>query len=203
MESGQSWKCQHFVIKENILEDVFYLNDVAMDAQGKGIYVADMGATQYMRDENSILWSLTSQEAKLIPALGRIYHISLNGEINVVHNTTSLMLKPNRVEIDNKGTIMVGEFFRCYFLVNKDGKLTQLKGEFRGADTVEQDSKDNYYIGSWVAGTVWKIDSKTEESTILIEGLQSATDFYLEEENGRLLVPDMLAGKIYSLDINN
>jgi len=112
------------------------------------------------------------------------------------------MLNPNGVGVDNNGNIMVGAFFLGNFLVTKNGNLTPLKGLFRGADAVEQDSKGNYYVSSWAEGKVWKIDSKTEESTILIEGLISAADFYLEEDKGRLLVPDMMAGKIYEVTID-
>ena len=96
---------------------------------------------------------------------------------------------------------MVGAFFLGNFLVNKNGQPTPLKGQFRGADAVEQDSKGDYYVSSWSAGTVWKIDGQTEEATVLIEGLKSAADFYLEEDMGRLLLPDMLEGVIYAVDI--
>jgi len=44
---------------------------------------------------------------------------------------------------------------------------------------------------------------KTEASTVLIEGLESATDFYLVEEKDRLLIPDMMAGKIYSVPLKS
>ncbi|SOE19744.1 hypothetical protein SAMN06298216_0246 [Spirosomataceae bacterium TFI 002] len=191
-----------FVQKENFPEEVLYLNDVSLDASSKGIFVADMGATQYMRDENNDLWPLDSEEAKLVPALGRIYHIDLQGQVSIAQDTSSLMLNPNGVGIDNNGEIMVSGFFLGNFLVKKDGVLTPLKGQFRGADAVEQDSKGNYYVSSWVAGTVWKIDGKTEEATVLIKDLKSAADFYLEEDKGRLLLPDMMAGKIYSVAIN-
>ena len=192
-----------FTKKDNFPEEILYLNDVAVDAQGNGIYVADMGATKYMRDGNNVLWPLDSEEVKLVPQLGRIYHVDLDGKVSIAQDTSSLMLNPNGVGIDNNGNIMVGAFFLGNFLVKRDGELKPLKGQFRGADAVEQDSKGNYYISSWVAGTVWKIDGKTEESTVLIEGLKSAADFYLEEDKGRLLVPDMLAGKIYAVDIDN
>lgn len=192
-----------FIKKENFPKEVLYLNDVAVDAYGKGIFVADMGATKYMRDGNNQLWPLDSEEAKLVPQLGRIYHVDLNGKVSIAQDTSSLMLNPNGVGIDNDGNIMVGAFFLGNFLVKRDGELKPLKGQFRGADAVEQDSKGNYYISSWVAGTVWKIDGITEESTVLIDGLKSAADFYLEEDKSRLLVPDMLAGKVYAVDIDN
>ncbi len=191
-----------FVDKEDFPEDVLYLNDVSKNADGTGIFVADMGATQYMRDENNALWPIESEQATLIPKVGRIYHIDFQGKVTIAHDTSSLLLNPNGVGIDNTGNFMVGEFFLGNFLVNRNGTLTPLKGQFRGADAVEQDSKGNYYISSWELGTVWKIDGTTEESTILIEGLESAADFFLEEDKGRLLLPDMKTGIVYSVDIN-
>jgi sugar lactone lactonase YvrE len=199
----QEGKGEIFVDKENFPEEVLYLNDVAVDADGAGIYVADMGATKFMRDENNNLWPLDSEQAKLIPQRGRIYHIDLAGKVTIAQDTSSLMLNPNGVGVDNSGEIMVGEFFLGNFLVKKNGQLAPLKGRFRGADAVEQDSEGNYYVSSWVAGTVWKIDGKTEEATVLIDGLKSAADFYLEEDKGRLLLPDMMEGVVYSVDIND
>ncbi|WP_366182901.1 gluconolaconase [Flavobacterium ovatum] len=190
-----------FVKKEDFPKVVLYLNDVAVDAKGKGIYVADMGAVKYMRDENKVLWPLESEQAKLVPQLGRIYHVDLDGVVSITQDTSPLMLNPNGVGVDNNGNIMVGAFFLGNFLVKRDGKLTPLKGQFRGADGVEQDSIGNYYVSSWTAGAVWKIDGKTEKATVLIEGLKSAADFYLEEDKGRLLLPDMLAGMIYAVSI--
>jgi DNA-binding beta-propeller fold protein YncE len=191
-----------FIKKEDFPEEVLYLNDVAVDAESKGIYVSDMGATKYMRDENNVLWPLDSEQAQLVPQLGRIYHVDLEGHVSIAQDTSSLMLNPNGVGIDNNGNIMVGAFFLGNFLVKRDGKLTPLKGQFRGADGVEQDSKGNYYVSSWASGTVWKIDGISEELIILIDGLKSAADFYLEEDKERLLLPDMVAGMIYAVDIN-
>src|SRR5690606_27713688 len=188
--------------KEDFPETVLYLNDVSSDAEGKGIYVADMGDTKFMRDENNNLWPLDSEQAQLIPQVGRIYHIDLKGKVTIAQNTSPLLLNPNGVGIDNDGNMMVGEFFKGHFLVTRNGQLTPLKGEFRGADAVEQDSKGNYYVSSWHQGKVWKIDGKTEEATLLIEGLESAADFYLEEDKGRLLLPDMKTGLVHSVDIN-
>lgn len=187
--------------KEDFPEEVLYLNDVSIDGEGKGIYVVDMGATKFMRDENNNLWPLDSEQAKLVPQLGRIYHIDLEGNVTIAQNTSPLLLNPNGVGIDNNGNMMVGEFFKGNFLVTRNGQLTPLKGQFRGADAVEQDSKGNYYVSSWQQGKVWKIDGKTEESTVLIEGLESAADFYLEEDKGRLLLPDMKTGLLHAVDI--
>ena len=191
-----------FIKKEDFPKEVLYLNDVAIDAEGKGIYVADMGATKYMRDKNNALWPLNSEQAKLVPKLGRIYHVDLEGKATIEQDTLSLMLNPNGVGVDNNGNIMVGSFFLGNFLVKEDGVLKPLKGQFRGADAVEQDSKGNYYVSSWVLGAVWKIDGETKELTVLIDGLKSAADFYLEEDKGRLLLPDMMTGIVHAVNIN-
>lgn len=191
-----------FIDKNQFPKEVLSLNDVSLDADKKGIYVADMGASHLIRDKNRNMWPINSKEANEIPNLGRIYHIDLKGKATIAQDTSSLMKNANGVGIDNNNNIMVGSFFLGNFLVKKDSVLTPLKGQFRGADAVEQDSKGNYYISSWEQGKVWKINGKTEESIILIEGLESAADFYLEEENKRLLLPDMKAGKIYEVSIN-
>lgn len=192
-----------FADKQQFPKEVLYLNDVAVDADGQGIYVVDMGATSFMRDEDGNLWPLDSAEAKRVPQKGRIYHINLNGQVTIAQDDSPLMLNPNGVGLDNDGNIMVGAFFLGNFLVKQNGKLSPLKGQFRGADAVEQDSKGDYYVSSWSQGKVWKIDGKTQESTLLIEGLQSAADFYLEEDRQRLLLPDMKSGFVHAVEIGN
>ena len=197
----QNGNANVFVDKGDFPHEVLYLNDVAVDAIGKGIYVADMGDTKFMRDENGALWPLDSKEASLVPQKGRVYHVDLNGRVTLAQDTSPLMLNPNGVGLDNHGDIMVGAFFQGNFLVKRDGKLTPLPGRFRGADAVEQDGKGNYYVSSWTAGKVWKINGQTEQSTVLIDGLKSAADFYLEEDNDRLLLPDMKTGLIHAVGI--
>ncbi len=191
-----------FVDSTHFPFEVSYLNDVCSNADGTGIIIADMGANTKMKDPNGNMWPVDSEEAKAIDRIGRIYHIDLEGQVTVMQEPSDLMINPNGVSIDNTGQLMVGAFFTGNFLVHRNGVLSPLKGQFRGADAVEQDSKGNYYVSSWLQGKVWKIDGATEESVLLIEGLESAADFYLEEEKGRLLLPDMLAGMVYAVAID-
>ncbi|WP_405246067.1 hypothetical protein [Cellulophaga sp. Asnod2-G02] len=67
-----------------------------MDGKENGMYVADMGATQYMRDANNDLWPLDSEEAKKIPELERIYDVDLEGHITIKQDTSPLMLNTQR-----------------------------------------------------------------------------------------------------------
>lgn len=194
-------KATVFADKEDFPIAAMYLNDVSVDAEGKGIFVADMAAAKYMRDSDGNLWPIDSDEAKLIPHLGRVYHVDLDGNTSMAQDTSALMLNPNGVGVDNKGDLMISTFFLGNILVNRNGEMTPLKGRYRGADAIEQGSKGDYFVSSWVQGTVWKIDGVTEEPRVLIEGLKSAADFYLEEEKGRLLLPDMLTGMVHEVSL--
>ncbi|MDZ7723050.1 MAG: SMP-30/gluconolactonase/LRE family protein [candidate division KSB1 bacterium] len=181
--------------------EVLYLNDVAVDENGTGIYVTDMGASNQMWDQEDKLWPLDSDEAAAIPVVGRVYHVDLDGNVTIAQDTSDIMLNPNGVNVNNDGKLLIGAFFLGNLLVQEDGDLTQLPGAYRGADGVAQDSQGNYYISSWAQGTLWKMDAATGESTVLVDTLQSAADFYLEEDKGRLLLPDMKAGTVYEIKL--
>lgn len=178
-----------------------YLNDVSADGKGTGVYVTDMGANTKMRDSDGNLWPLDSPQAALIPAIGRVYHVGLDGKVTLVIDGNPLMPTPNGVGVGKDGQLLVGAFFTGNFLIHENGQLRVLCDGLRGADAVEQDSKGNYYASSWTQGKVWKISEDGSNKTVLIEGLRSAADFYLEEENNRLLLPDMLAGKVVSVSL--
>lgn len=181
-----------------------YLNDVAADAEGKGVYVTDMGANTKMRGPDGALWPLDSPEAAAMPMIGRVYHIGMDGEVKEVIKPNPLMTNPNGVGIGKDGQLLVGAFFKGnLLLVNQGVPVPLVTGELRGADAVEQDSQGNYYVSSWSQAKVWKISEDGSSIQVLRDGFQSAADFYLEEENNRLLLPDMLAGKVYEISLEN
>ncbi len=194
-------KATIFADEQSFPEAPLYLNDVAAAKSKKGIYVTDMGAVKLMRDENGKLWPLNSKNAKIMPAKGRVYFIDTKGTVTLVQGASPYMLNPNGVGVDNNGEIMVGAFFLGNALVKKGKQLSPLKGRFRGADAIEQDKSGNYYLSSWTQGKVWKIDGQSEEATLLAEGFKSAADFYLDEKNKRILLPDMLAGTVNEIKL--
>ncbi|MDA0346598.1 MAG: gluconolaconase [Verrucomicrobia bacterium] len=180
-----------------------YLNDVASDANGTGVYVTDMGANTKMRGPDG-LWPLDSAEAAAMPIIGRVYHVKMDGSVSLTIDSNPLMTNPNGVGVGNDGQLLVGAFFKGNFLIHKNGKLSVLVADqLRGVDAVEQDSHGNYYASSWSQAKVWKISEDGSSVQILKDGFQSAADFYLDETNNRLLLPDMLAGKIYEISLGN
>jgi sugar lactone lactonase YvrE len=175
---------------------VSYLNDAAASLDGKSIYITDMGANTKMHGPNGKLWPLGGKDAREISTIGRVYQIGLDGEISIAIDANSLMPCPNGVGVGKDGQLMVGAFFTGNLLELRDGKLDVVADSFRGADAVEQDREGNYFVSSWKQGRAWKVAPDGKSSRVVIDGLKSAADFYLDEENRRLLVPDMLAGTV-------
>jgi hypothetical protein len=180
---------------------VSYLNDTACEPGGKAVYVTDMGANTKMRDAQNNLWPLDSPEARALPALGRVYRIGLDGKVTLALDTSDDMKCPNGVSVPAKGRLLVGEFFHGNLLEARGKTITVLATGYRGADAIEQDRKGNIYVSSWQQGKVWRFDRRGKNEALLLEGLQSAADFYLDEKAGQLVVPDMKAGTLTFLPI--
>ncbi len=62
-------------------------------------------------------------------------------------------------------------------------------------------TKDHFFGSSWTDGKVVQIDRKTKETKVLLEGLQTAADFFYDAKNKHLVVPDMIAGKLIFVPI--
>lgn len=201
------WKIDENGEKSELIKEedfpiaISYLNDAAISPDGSSLYITDMGANTKMFGPDGF-WPLDSDEAKNIPVIGRVFEISLaTGEAKIAIDANPMMPCPNGVGFGKDGQLLIGAFFRGSFLEAHGDHLHIVADGFRGADAVEQDSKGNYYVSSWKLGKVWKIDGDSLKVTVLIEGMQSAADFYLNEDENMILLPDMLAGTITRIDI--
>ncbi len=181
--------------------DILYLNDAATVPGENAVYVTDMGDRLKMFGSDGKLYDLDSDGARNIPTVGRVFKITMEGDVSIVVDASPLMPCPNGVGVANDGSILVGAFFRGDLLNLKDGELHSLANGMRGADAVEQGDDGFYYVSSWLLGKVWRVNGDTGEKEVLIEGLQSAADFYLDEANKRILVPDMKAGTVIEIGL--
>lgn len=180
---------------------VSFLNDVACEAGGKSVLVTDMGANTKTRDANGKLWPLDGAEAKALPALGRVYRVGLDGKVTMVLDTSNDMKCPNGVSSPGKGRVLVGEFFTGNLLEANAGKMSILATGYRGVDAIEEDKQGNLYVSSVTQGKVWRLEGKERKETVLLEGLQSAADFFLDEKGKQLIVPDLKAGNLLFLPL--
>jgi hypothetical protein len=177
-------------------EPLRFLNDTACAPDGKAVYVTDMGANDKMRDPSGALWPVDSPEGKALPTIGRVYRVGLDGKVTMVQGPAPEMPCPNGVSTLRSGGLLVGEFFTGNILESKAGKLTVLASGYRGADGVVQAKSGDLYISSWTQGKLWRLDSKGKHEVLLLEGLQSAADFFLDEPHKQILQPDMKAGTL-------
>ncbi len=139
------------------------------------------------------------REAKALPVLGRVYRITLDGEITEVIAPNDEMPCPNGVDMLADGTIRVAAFFKGNILERDgDGWKTIATGH-RSADAIVHDSKGRFYISEVKTGRVTRYEADGSGQTELGEdmGIQSAADMFVDEENGMLIVPDTKAGKLF------
>ena len=191
--------------KKSFPREVSFLNDVAVSHDRKSVFVTDMGAISKMfdPDKERTLWPLKSKQAKEVPALGCVYQITLDGKISdAVSSGQKLVPGPNGVGRSGKTGLLLGDFFTGNIVrKTKKGKLRVIAEGLRGADAVDSDGKGGIYVSSWTQGKVWKLSENAKKKELLLEGLKSAADFYLDRKAKKLIVPDMLAGTLIFVDI--
>ncbi|RYD35740.1 MAG: gluconolaconase [Verrucomicrobiaceae bacterium] len=176
---------------------ILFLNDVAIAADGKSVLVTDMGARDKIAGPDGF-WPLDSAEAKAVPAVGRIYQITLDGKVTEVIPADGRMKCPNGVDVTADGKIRIAEFFTgTIYECGGEGAFKVLAEGHRSADAIVHDSKGNYYVTEVRTGNVWKYPGKVKMG----EGLTAAADAFVDEKAGFLIVPETKAGKLVFLPL--
>jgi len=178
-----------------------FLNDVALAPDGKSVLVTDMGARDKMADAEGKLWPPDSEEAKALPAVGRVYRITLDGKVTEVITANPEMPCPNGVDILADGTVRVAEFFSGKILERDGEKWKTIATGHRSADAIVHDSKGRFYVSEVKTGRVTRYEADGTGQTELGEGLESAADMIVDEKSGKLIIPDTKAGKLVFIDL--
>ena len=191
--------------KKSFKREVSFLNDVAVSHDRKSVFVTDMGAISKMfdPDKERSLWPIESKQAKELPAIGCVYQITLDGKItDAVSSGQKDVPGPNGVGRSGKEGLLLGDFFTGN-IVRKTakGKLRVIAKGLRGADAVEPDGKGGIYVSSWTQGKVWKLTENGKKKELILDGLKSAADLFVDRKAKKLIVPDMLAGTLIFVDI--
>lgn len=178
---------------------ILFLNDVVIAADGKSILVTDMGARDKIAGPNGF-WALDSEEAKAVPAVGRIYQITSDGKVTEVIAADERMKCPNGVDVTPDGKIRVAEFFTgTIYECSKGGWKTLAEGH-RSADAIVHDSKGTFYVTEVRTGNVWRY-TPGGEKTKMGEGLTAAADAFVDEKAGVLVVPETKTGQLVFLPL--
>ena len=180
---------------------VLFLNDVTAAPDGRSVFVTDMGAKDLMFAPDGTMWPVDSEGAKKLRSPGYVYRVTLDGKVSVVVDTTPVMPCPNGVGLSGEDGLLIAEFFHGRILELRRNLLRTLTDSLRGADGIEQAKDGSIYVSSWTQGKVWKLEPGGKRPKVILEGLQTAADFFLDETGRRLLVPDMKAGTLTLLPL--
>lgn len=178
---------------------ILFLNDIAIAADGKSILVTDMGARDKIAGPNGF-WPLDSEEAKAVPAVGRVYQISPEGKVTEVIAADERMKCPNGVDVCPDGKIRIAEFFTGNIYECVKGEWKTIAEGHRSADAIVHDSKGNFYVTEVRTGNVWRY-TPGGEKTKMGEGLTAAADAFVDEKAGVLVVPETKAGQLVFLPL--
>ena len=201
-------KAAKLVEAKDFPESIEFLNDVAASHDGASVYVSEMSSPAPMFDPSGErkLWDLDSEEAKKLPQKGCVYRVTLDGRISVaVPPANGAIRFPNGVTVEEgvkDDHLFVGEFFAGEIISCEDGKYKTIAHGMRGLDGLTV-LKDVCYASSWIQGKVWKVDRRTGDIEVILEGLKSAADFYYDADGEQLIVPDMLSGTLVFLPLKS
>jgi sugar lactone lactonase YvrE len=179
-----------------------YLNDLVVEPGAGSILVTDMGNLAAMHASPGVFWPLNSEQAKTIQPLGRVYRVTLDGEVSLVIDHALEMPNPNGIDRLADGTLLIAEFFRGTLLEWKSGTWRTISDDHRSGDGIAHDAAGNLYVSEVRTGRVWHVKYPSGEKRLLAT-LQSAADLYLDEPKAQLVVPDSKAGTLVFIPLAN
>jgi hypothetical protein len=203
----QSGKVTKLADAASFPKPIEFLNDVAASRDRKSVYVAEMSTPSPMFDPSGErkLWALDGTQAEALPAKGCVYRVTLDGEVTQVVPPGDPALRfPNGLAVGGtaeKERLFCADFFTGNIVLFENGTHKIVGQGPRGLDGLAV-TQDAFFASSWTEGVVWKIDRKTKEKTVLIDGLKTAADFFFDRKNDQLLIPDMVAGTLTFLPLN-
>lgn len=183
-----------------------FLNDVAAGLDGQSVYVSEMSTPSPMFDPSGErkLYDLDSPQAKELPRKGRIYRVTLDGKITeAVPPGNEAIRFPNGVAVagsKDHEQLYVGDFFTGNIVHYTEGQYKILATGLRGIDGLTV-TPDAFYASSWTQGKVWKVDRKSGETVVLLDGLKTAADFYFDDAHQQIIVPDMVSGTLHFVSL--
>ncbi|WED63074.1 SMP-30/gluconolactonase/LRE family protein [Synoicihabitans lomoniglobus] len=181
-------------------EPPVYLNDVANDPRGEGVYVTDMNNSGELFATGSFA-PLDDAGILARKPHGRVYHIAWNGTVTLALGDSPLMRYPNGVFVEPDGRILATSFWLGHVVAGYPGEAPQVIATgYRSGDGVEIDDHGNLYVLEVLSGKIWQLPPHGRAPRLL-HTAQSAADHYLDRDSNTLVVPDSKAGQLVFIDL--
>ena len=138
---------------------------------------------------------------------GIIYKIDANGQVKMLIDgkQDERVMAPNGLLADDTGDVLIYVDFTSGILYTFNQKtlvLTDIAEGFGGGDGVVHHSNGTMYVSDWKNGKVFSINTKGDV-TLLKDGYQAAADIAITRDEAYLMVPDMKAGELDFIPLNN
>ncbi len=164
-----------------------FFNDLEADPQGN-LYLSDTGDMSTGKG-------------------GIIYKIDANGQVKLLIDgkQDARVMAPNGLLADDTGDVLIYVDFTSgvlYTFNQKTQALTDIAEGFGGGDGVVHNSNGTMYVSDWKNGKVFSMNTKGDV-TLLKEGYQAAADIAITKDEAYLMVPDMKAGELDFIPLNN
>jgi gluconolactonase len=164
-----------------------FLNDLEADPQGN-LYVTDTGNMGTGKG-------------------GIIYKIDANGQVKLLIDgkQDARVMAPNGLLADDTGDVLIYVDFTSgvlYTYNQKTQALTDIAEGFGGGDGIVHHSNGTMYVSDWKNGKVFSLNTKGDV-ILLKDGYQSAADIAITKDEAYLMVPDMKAGELDFIPLNN
>ncbi len=177
-----------------------YLNDVTLDPTHRGVFVTDMNNRGQFMGPNGFR-AVDDQSVLSQTPGGRVYHIAWDGTVTLTIGDSPLMLHPNGVFVEPDGRVLVGSFFLGHVAAAYPGESPKIIATgYRSVDGVETDESGNLYVSEVFTGKIWQLPP-AGRAPILLHQAQSAADFFLDQANHQLIVPDSKAGELVFISL--
>ncbi len=161
-----------------------FLNDIEVSPAGD-VFVSDCG-------------TFTADSA--------VYRITADRKVSVLVDQKSFpaLKAANGLLMDGKDHLLVADFTagRLYRASLADGSMVELASGLGGADGLARDVKGRIYVSDWKGGKVFVVKPGSPAPTLFADKFQAAADILYSAKGGALLVPDMKAGTLSAVTID-
>lgn len=136
---------------------------------------------------------------------GVVFRITPEKVATVVisHPTVAELKAPNGLICDCRDHLLLNDFFarRLLRVSIADGKVSEVANDLGGADGLARDKRGRIYVSDWGKGRVFVIDDAQSKPRVLLDGFKAPADLMVDPSQDRLLIPDMRAGTLTAVSL--
>jgi len=138
---------------------------------------------------------------------GVVFRITPEKNVTVVisHPAVAELKGPNGLICDGADHLLLNDFFarRLLRVSIADAKVTEVASDLGGADGLARDKRGRIFVSDWGKGRVFVMDDAQSKPRVFLEGFKAPADLTVDPYQDRLLIPDMRAGTLTAVSLED